>query len=73
MTLNEDLVDQVDRVARQLKTTRSAFARIALQEALEKHAIAQKERVHWAGYEKHPVSADEFSVWEAEVFLPKWC
>lgn len=66
MTLDEDLVHKVDQVARQLKTTRSEFTRMALQEALEKYAIARKEREHCAGYEKQPVVPDEFSVWEAE-------
>ena len=66
MTLDEDLVHKVDQVARQLKTTRSEFTRMALQEALEKYAIARKEREHCAGYEKQPVVPDEFSVWKAE-------
>ena len=37
MTLEEDLVAAVDRVARRLKTTRSAFARDALRVALARY------------------------------------
>jgi metal-responsive CopG/Arc/MetJ family transcriptional regulator len=66
MTIDEDLVKEVDRVARRLKTTRSAFARAALREALEKHRIAALEARHRRGYEQYPVTKDEFSVWEAE-------
>ena len=35
MTLEEDLVAAVDRLARRLKTTRSAFARDALRDAFD--------------------------------------
>jgi metal-responsive CopG/Arc/MetJ family transcriptional regulator len=66
MTLDDDLVDAVDRVSRQMGTSRSAFTRKALREALERHRIEQMERQHRQGYERHPVAAEEFSVWEAE-------
>ena len=35
MTLDEKLVHKVDQVTRELKTTRSAFTRQALNDALE--------------------------------------
>ncbi|MCK8601860.1 ribbon-helix-helix domain-containing protein [Desulfoferrobacter suflitae] len=66
MTLDEDLVKEVDRVSKQLKTTRSAFTRKALREALERYRIEQLERKHRRGYERHPAGVDEFSVWEPE-------
>ena len=66
MTLDEDLVKAVDRAAKQLRTTRSAFARRALREALRKLAVAGLERQHRKGYEAHPVKSDEFSLWEEE-------
>ena len=66
MTLDEDLVEAVDRVSRELNTTRSAFTRKALREALALHHTAQLERKHRQGYEQRPVTADEFSVWEQE-------
>ena len=66
MTLDEDLVKAIDQVAKQLHTSRSAFARMALLEALELHNLRQLENKHRLGYEKKPVSQDEFSVWESE-------
>lgn len=66
MTLDEELVEAVDRVSKQLHTTRSAFARDALREALVRHNTEQLERRHRRGYERHPVSEDEFAVWENE-------
>ena len=66
MTLDDELVEAVDRVSRQLGTTRSAFTRKALREALVKHRIEEMERQHRQGYEKYRVAAEEFSVWETE-------
>lgn len=66
MTLDEDLVQAVDRVSKQLHTSRSAFTREALREALARYNLEQMERKHRQGYEQHPVGADEFSVWEKE-------
>ena len=66
MTLDEDLVKAVDGVSKQLHTTRSAFTRKALRDALTHYSLEQLERKHRQGYEKHPVDAEEFSVWEAE-------
>lgn len=66
MTLDEDLVRAVDRVVKKIHTTRSAFTRDALREALTKVNIARLERQHRKGYEIHPFSKAEFSVWENE-------
>ena len=66
MTLDDDLVKSVDRVSKELQTTRSAFARKALRDALARYSLEQMERKHRRGYEQHPVAADEFSVWETE-------
>jgi metal-responsive CopG/Arc/MetJ family transcriptional regulator len=66
MTLDEDLVRAVDRVVKRIHTTRSAFTRDALREALAKGNIARLERQHRKGYEIHPVNKAEFSVWESE-------
>ncbi len=69
MTLDDDLVQAVDRVSKQLHTSRSAFTRKALREALVHYNLEQQERKHRRGYERHPVAADEFSVWETECAL----
>jgi metal-responsive CopG/Arc/MetJ family transcriptional regulator len=66
MTLDQDLVEAVDRVSKQLNTSRSAFTRKALREALANHSIQEQERKHRLGYERYPVTSDEFSVWEGE-------
>ncbi|MBW1787618.1 MAG: ribbon-helix-helix protein, CopG family [Deltaproteobacteria bacterium] len=66
MTLDEDLVKAVDRVSRQLRTSRSAFTRKALREALARYSFMELERKHRQGYERRPAAVDEFSVWETE-------
>ena len=66
MTLDDDLVKAVDRVSKQLQTSRSAFTRMALREALARYNLEQLERKHRQGYQQHPVAVDEFSVWETE-------
>lgn len=66
MTIDEDLVKAIDQVSKQLRTSRSAFARMALREALARHNLKQLERKHRLGYERRPLSSDEFSVWETE-------
>ena len=66
MTLDEKLVESVDKVARELNTTRSAFTRNALQEALDRIKARQLEDRHQQGYAAHPVTEDEFGSWETE-------
>ena len=66
MTLDDDLVKAVDRISKQLHTSRSAFTRKALREALARHNREQLELKHRQGYKRQPVSSDEFSVWENE-------
>ena len=66
MTLDDDLVKTVDHVSKQLHTSRSAFTRKALREALTRYNLEQMELKHLQGYKRHPVAADEFSVWETE-------
>ena len=66
MTLDDDLVKIVDSVSKQLHTSRSAFTRKALREALSRYHLDQLERKHRQGYERHPVTAGEFSIWETE-------
>jgi len=66
MTLDDDLVDDVDRVVKTLNTTRSAFTRKALKEAIKRVNIAMLEKKHKKGYEQFPAGNAEFSVWESE-------
>lgn len=66
MTLDEDLVTEVDATVRKLHTTRSAFARKALKEAIEQVKINMLEKKHKKGYAVKPLGESEFSVWESE-------
>ena len=66
MTLDEDLVERVDRVSKRLRMTRSSFTRRALRDALARYSVLELERKHRAGYQKQSVAADEFAIWETE-------
>jgi len=66
MTLDENLIASVDRVAKRLGTTRSAFTRQALKTALTEVRMNELERRHREGYKRKPVKHEEFGVWEAE-------
>ena len=66
MTLDDDLVQTVDRVARKKRMTRSAFTRDALRMALKHLKITGLEEKHRSGYAVKPVSKGEFDVWEEE-------
>lgn len=60
MTLEENLVKRVDGLAHKLRTSRSAFTREALKEAIKKYQIVELENKHKTGYQKHPVKKGEF-------------
>ena len=66
MTFDDALVQDIDKVAKKLGTTRSAFARDALRAALARVASEEQERKHRRGYERKPVQPGEFSDWEDE-------
>jgi metal-responsive CopG/Arc/MetJ family transcriptional regulator len=61
---------RVDRAVRKLGTTRSAFTRDALRDALARLASQEKERRHRRGYEAKPVQQDEFDDWTPEQTWP---
>lgn len=66
MTIDDDLLAEVDRATESLQTNRSAFIRSALQLALRQHRIEQLEQQHANGYARIPVASNEFDIWEAE-------
>ena len=66
MTLDEDLVTTIDNLVKELDTTRSAFTRQALREAIDRINIRKLEAKHCQGYASHPVGSNEFTVWENE-------
>jgi metal-responsive CopG/Arc/MetJ family transcriptional regulator len=68
MTIDEELLAEVDELTQRLNTTRSAFIRDALQHALRRHSAKEQERRHAEGYARHPVQPGEFDVWFGEQF-----
>ena len=66
MTLDEELVQTVDKVVKTMHTTRSAFTRDALQQALARVRTQRLEEKHRQGYLRKPARADEFGIWEKE-------
>ena len=71
MTLEDELVRQVDRAAKRLGSSRSAFTRGALRDALRRLRAGELEARHRAGYAAKPVRRGEFDVWEAEQVWPE--
>ena len=66
MMMDAELVEQVDRVAGELRMSRSSFTRNALRSALRRHEEAELESRHVAGYRKHPPAREEFEVREQD-------
>ena len=69
MTLDEDLVKTVDSVVKTLHTTRSAFTRDALRQAVNSIHLKRLEERHRLGYTKKPARRGEFDIWGTEQ---KW-
>ena len=61
MTLDDKLIASVDKAVKSLKTTRSAFTRIALRDALNSLNVRRLEDRHKKGYAAHPAKKNEFS------------
>ncbi|MEI8173759.1 MAG: CopG family transcriptional regulator [Deltaproteobacteria bacterium] len=66
MTLDDQLVQSVDAVVTELKTTRSAFTREALSAAVSRFHVQRLEDQHRKGYEQFPLGKEEFSIWKDE-------
>lgn len=66
LTIDESLLAEVDRAIERLSMSRSDFARIALELALQNQKTIALEQQHAEGYSRHPVKPDEFDGWEAE-------
>ena len=66
MTIDEELLAQVDEMASRLHTTRSAFTRDALRLAIRQYREAELEAAHREGYSTRPVEEDEFAVQEED-------
>ena len=70
MTLDPKLVTRIDRAARRLGLSRSAFARRAFAAALERLRVQELERRHADGYRRKPVRRGEFDLWTGEQVWP---
>jgi metal-responsive CopG/Arc/MetJ family transcriptional regulator len=66
LTIDEDLVIRVDRVVKSQGTTRSAFIRRLLRDALREIRETELDRKHREGYAKLPVRPDEFNIPESD-------
>ena len=69
MTLDENLIQTVDKVVKQRHTTRSAFTREALEQAIARIKTERLEEKHRNGYIRKPETDDEFEVWRK---VQKW-
>jgi metal-responsive CopG/Arc/MetJ family transcriptional regulator len=62
MTLDSGLLAQVDRAVKGMGISRSAFARRALEDQLERLKESELERQHRLGYQQFPVQEGEFDL-----------
>jgi metal-responsive CopG/Arc/MetJ family transcriptional regulator len=66
LTIDENLLEEVDAAVRKAGTSRSAFTRKALRQALDRSREEALERKHREGYRRKPARASEFKPWENE-------
>ena len=66
MTIDEALLQQVDVTVQNLNTTRSAFIRLALEQALRQYQVRRLEERDAVGYTAVPATATETDDWTAE-------
>lgn len=66
MTLDENLIKEVDKEIKKLNMTRSVFTREALRKCLDYYHQIELEKKQIAGYKNKPVKSGEFDVWEDE-------
>lgn len=70
IVLDKKLLAAADRAARQMKKSRSAFIREALQEHLRRFEVRAMEDRDRRGYALKPQAADEWRPWEKEAYWP---
>ena len=61
LRIDESLLQEIDLAGQAEKRGRSAMVREALELWLKRRSLAEKVRLHREGYERHPVSEDEFA------------
>lgn len=62
ITIDDELVERIDERAKLLGSTRSGFARHALQTALARYEESEAEARHIAGYDRIPAAPQEFAI-----------
>jgi metal-responsive CopG/Arc/MetJ family transcriptional regulator len=73
MTIDQELLEQVDEVVEATDTNRSAFMREALELALKKHRIRLLEQQEAEAYARMPMQLEEVEIWrEAQVWGDEW-
>ncbi len=65
MTIDEALLGEVDEAIGSLQTTRSAFVRDALKQALQRYRIRQWEQQEEEAFARIPMPLDEVLEWQA--------
>lgn len=71
VVLDAQLLRAADRVARRMKTNRSALFREALRAHLRSLEIRDRERRDREGYARYPDSLDEPAVWDKVAEWPE--
>jgi metal-responsive CopG/Arc/MetJ family transcriptional regulator len=66
MTLEEELLKEMDRTVKRLRTTRSALIRDSIRNYLKMIHLQQLEAKHRTGYSRHPVAKGEFTVADSD-------
>ena len=71
ITLDEKLINEVDREARKMNTSRSALTREALENYLKYLHSKEMEKNQIEGYKNFPVMKNEMGDWENEQVWPE--
>ena len=66
ITIDDALLQVVDKTVSEMDTNCSASIRQALKLALKRIEVLRLEKQHAAGYALHPAAPGEFDGWEAE-------
>ncbi len=66
MTMDAELLAEVDQATQDLHMTRSALIRAAISEFLRQARTRRLERQHAEGYARIPQEPEEYAVWEGE-------
>ena len=66
IAIDDTLLQKIDLAAQFKKIARSQFIRQALENAVHQQMILDLEQKQIEGYLKHPLTGEEFNVWDLE-------